>query len=51
MEEKPNRLLDDELDEAVTAADDTGLITEQHDIAEAEILEHVRPDEDTSDEV
>lgn len=50
MEEKPNRLKNDELDDAIIAADDTGLITEQHAIIEEEILEHVTPEEDESSE-
>lgn len=50
MQEKPNRLQDDELDDAIIAADDTGMITEQQLIAEEEILEHVTPEEDASNE-
>jgi hypothetical protein len=41
-------LENDELDDAVIAADDTGLIATQHDIAEEGILESTIPDEDPS---
>jgi hypothetical protein len=45
--EKPsNGSQDEELDDAVIAADDTGLIAAQHDIAEEGILESTLPDED-----
>lgn len=50
MQEKPNRLQDDELDDAIIAADDTGMITEQQVIVEEQILEHVTPEEDASNE-
>ena len=50
MQEKPNRLQDDELDDAIIAADDTGMISEQQLIAEEEILEHVRPEDDAAEE-
>jgi hypothetical protein len=50
VEKKPNRFGQDELDDAVIAADDTGLIQSQHEIAEEEILEDIQPDENAPEE-
>lgn len=50
MEKPSNRFDQDELDEAVIAADDTGLVSSQHDIAEEGLLEATDTDEETPEE-
>lgn len=37
---------DDDLDEAVTAADDTGMVATEQEIAEEEILSHLQEEPD-----
>lgn len=43
MENTPKPDRSDEFDEAVIAADDTGLLASQHLVVEEEILEHTEP--------
>jgi hypothetical protein len=50
MEKKSDRFDNDELDDAVIAADDTGMIAEQHVVVEEELLESTQPDEDASED-
>lgn len=49
VEKKPNPFEDDELDEVVTAADDTGLVSGEQEIVEEEILEHLRGEGDETE--
>jgi hypothetical protein len=49
MEKAPKPDNGDERDDAVMAADDTGLLASQHLVVEEEILEHTEPPEEERD--
>jgi hypothetical protein len=48
VEKKPNPFEDDDLDEVVATADDTGLVSGEQEIAEEEIFEHIQREDEKS---
>jgi hypothetical protein len=50
VEKRPDKFPNEELDEAVIAADDTGMLAEQHVVIEEEILEATQPEDNPPEE-